>query len=166
MSFFKKLKKDIGIEEPSSAKATESKEKPEKKENGKEKPKKIPVSAPKKKASDWLKTEGQLAVDVFQTNSEFCVRAPIAGVKPEDIDISIENEMLVIKGERKEMEEEVGKNYFYQECYWGSFSRQIILPEDVDTSRIKASLSKGILTVRIPRVKRIKKKKVAVQAEE
>ena len=164
MSFFKKLKKDIGIEEEEKSKVKLKKE--VLKEKVEEKPKKIPVSAPKKKASDWLKTEGQLAVDVFQTNSEFCVRAPIAGVKPENIDVSVENEMLVIKGERKEVEEEVGKNYFYQECYWGSFSRQIILPEDVDTSRIKASLSKGILTVRIPRVKRIKKKKVAVQTEE
>lgn len=165
MSFFKKLKKDIGIEEE-EMKQTKKEIPKQKVERKKEQPKKIPVAAPQKKASDWLKAEGQLAVDVFQTNSEFCVRAPIAGVKPEDIEVAVENEMLVIKGERKEKEEEVGKNYFYQECYWGSFSRQIILPEDVDTSRIKASLSKGILTVKIPRVRKVKKKKITIKTEE
>ncbi|MBZ9572990.1 Hsp20/alpha crystallin family protein [Patescibacteria group bacterium] len=167
MSFFEKLKKDIGIAEEEKEKVKPpKKEKVKKKELGKEeKPKKIPVSAPKK-ASDWLKTEGQLAVDIYQTDSEFCIQAPIAGVESEDIDISIENEMLVIKGERKEPEKDKEKNYFYQECYWGIFSRQIILPEDVDTSRIKASLGKGILTIKIPRVRRVKKKKITIQTAE
>ncbi|MCD6500476.1 Hsp20/alpha crystallin family protein [bacterium] len=159
MSFFQKLKKDIGIEEEPSIslaekKAEKNKKKPKKKEN-KEKP--------KKEAKDWLKVEGQLAVDVYQSENEFCIQAPIAGVEAEDIDISIENEMLIIKGERKEPEKEREKNYFYQECYWGPFSRQIILPEDVDTQRIKAYLRKGILTIKIPRVRKIKKKKITIQ---
>ena len=129
--------------------------------------KKVPVSAKKKKsASDWVKSEGQLAVDVYQTDTEFCVQAPIAGVTPEDIEVAVENEMLIIKGERKEPEKDEEKNYFYQECYWGPFQRQIILPEDVDVQRIKATLRKGILNVKIPRVRRIKKKKITIQAEE
>jgi HSP20 family protein len=183
MSFFQKLKKNIGLEEeikeekpvkeiqkkrgrPKKEEVVKEKEVSEEKEIPKEeKIEKISIS-PKKSASDWLKVEGQLAVDVYQTETEFCVQAPIAGVEPEDIDISIENEMLIIKGERKEPEQNKEKNYFYQECYWGPFARQIILPEDVDIQRVKASLRKGILTIKIPRVRRIKKKKIVIQAEE
>ena len=177
MSFFQKLKKDIGIEEeeikeeisrkkiPKKKRKVKEKETSKKEEIPEEKVEKVSTSS-KKPASDWLKAEGQLAVDVYQTETEFCVQAPIAGVEPEDIDISIENEMLIIKGERREPEQNKEKNYFYQECYWGPFSRQIILPEDVDIQRVKATLKKGILTIKIPRVRRVKKKKIVIQAEE
>ena len=176
MSFFQKLKKDIGIEEeikeekprkkiPKKKREMKKKEISMKEETSEEKVGKVSIS-PKKSASDWLKAEGQLAVDVYQTETEFCVQAPIAGVEPEDIDISIENEMLIIKGERREPEQNKEKNYFYQECYWGPFSRQIILPEDVDIQRVKATLKKGILTIKIPRVRRVKKKKIVIQTEE
>ncbi len=180
MSFFQKLKKDIGLEEeikperrisrrkgrPKKEEAIKEEEISEEKEARKEeKIKKISIS-PKKSASDWLKAEGQLAVDVYQTENEFCVQAPIAGVEPGDIEVSLENEMLIIKGERREPEKEKEKNYFYQECYWGPFSRQIILPEDIDTQRIKATLTKGILTIKIPRVRKIKKKKITIQTGE
>jgi len=176
MSFFEKLKRDIGITEEEKEKikppkqslqdATGEAKKEIPKEKQGKKPKKIPVSLPKKEAAGWLKAEGQLAVDVYQTSSEFCVQAPIAGVKLEDLEVSVENEMLLIKGERKEPVGDSEKNYFYQECYWGPFSRQIILPDDVDISRVKASLNKGILVVKIPRVRRVKKKKVTIQATE
>ena len=176
MSFFQKLKKDIGIEEeikeekprkkiPKKKREMKKKETSIKEEISEEKVEKVSIS-PKKSASDWLKAEGQLAVDVYQTETEFCVQAPIAGVEPEDIDISIENEMLIIKGERREPEQNKEKNYFYQECYWGPFSRQIILPEDVDIQRVKATLKKGILTIKIPRVRRVKKKKIVIQTVE
>ncbi|RLC40377.1 MAG: Hsp20/alpha crystallin family protein [Candidatus Nealsonbacteria bacterium] len=176
MSFFQKLKKDIGIEEeikeekprkkiPKKKREIKKKETSIKEEISEEKVEKVSIS-PKKSASDWLKAEGQLAVDVYQTETEFCVQAPIAGVEPEDIDISIENEMLIIKGERREPEQNKEKNYFYQECYWGPFSRQIILPEDVDIQRVKATLKKGILTIKIPRVRRVKKKKIVIQTVE
>lgn len=176
MSFFEKLKRDIGITEGESQKVKPPKQSSRdatgqaKKEIPKEKQgkklKKIPVSLPKKESAGWLKAEGQLAVDVYQTSSEFCVQAPIAGVELEDLEVSVENEMLLIKGERKEPGGDSEKNYFYQECYWGPFSRQIILPDDVDVSRVKASLNKGILVVKIPRVRRVKKKNVTIQATE
>ncbi len=137
----------------------ERKKKEKKKKNNQKK------ESPKKEAQDWIKSEGQLAVDVYHTPKEFCIQAPIAGVNPDDLDISIENEMVVIKGTRNEPNQEEEKNYFYQECYWGPFSRQIILPEDVDIQRIKASLKKGVLMIKIPRVKKIKKKKINVIAE-
>ncbi len=182
MSFFKKLKKDVEQEEetgknvenieqkileknvPKKAKEKASKKSSSSKLKTVEKGK-ISLSASKKSSSDWLKAPGQLAVDVYQSDSDFCIQAPIGGIDPEDIDISVENEMLVLKGERKEPEAEKEKSYFYQECYWGPFSRQIILPEDIDLERTKAFLRKGILTIKIPKVKKVKKKTIAVEEE-
>lgn len=168
MSFFRKLKKDIGLEENSQGGAESTEKEPEKKESfsvevKEQKPEK---EKPKKISSDWLSSEGQLAVDVYQTPSDFCVQAPIAGVGVEEIEVFVENDTLVIKGERKKPEPNKEKNYFYQECYWGPFSRRIILPEDIDTQKIKAILQKGILTIKIPRAKKIKKRKITVVSEE
>ena len=120
----------------------------------------------KKGEQDWLQADGQLVVDVYETASEFCIQAPIAGVNPEDIEVSVEGGMLNIGGERKYSEETKEKNYFYRECYWGAFSRQILLPEDADASRIKASLKKGILLIKIPKVTKPTKKKVNVSFDE
>lgn len=120
-------------------------------------------SPEKKIKSGFFENAGQLMVDVFQTDKEFIVKAPIAGIDPSDIEVFIDNEMLVIKGHREESEQEQGKNYFYQECFWGAFERKVILPEDIDSNKMKAALEKGILTVRAPRVKQIKKKKLEVE---
>lgn len=106
----------------------------------------------------WLKSEGQLVVDVYETGGDIVIRTAIAGIKTEDLDISIENDTVIIKGERKEMDEESGKNYFYQECYWGSFSREIILPAEVNAGRAEATMKNGILTIRIPKIEREMKK--------
>src|SRR3989344_2152495 len=78
---------------------------------------------------DWLddNTEGQLSVDVYATGDEIIIKSTIAGVKPEDVDVSINNDMLTIRGQRQKEEEDEGKDYYYQECYWGSFSRSLIL---------------------------------------
>ena len=156
MSFLKKLKNDINIEESTEKKKTNVSAKQEDKQETK------PKQKSKKVDEHWLKPEGQLAVDVFNTDIEFCIHAVIAGVSSEELDISIENEMLIIKGVRKKPEINKEKNYFYQECYWGPFSRQIILPEDADPNKTKASLQKGILTIRIPRAIQIRKKKINV----
>lgn len=108
-------------------------------------------------SGDWMQAKGQLTVDVYQTESEFCIQAPVAGVEPEDISVAIENDMLIIKGARQEPEEQEERGYIYRECYWGAFSRQILLPEDVDAKGIKASLKKGILIVKIPKIRGDKK---------
>lgn len=138
------------------------KEKEDKKNKGQKEEAALPIV--EKSAFDWLKSKGQLAVDVFQTENEFCVQAPIAGIEQNDIDIAIENEMLIIRGERREPVIGKEKKYFYQECYWGPFSRQIILPEDVNHEKIKASLKSGILVIRIPKAEP-KKKKIIVEIE-
>jgi len=111
----------------------------------------------------WLKPEGQLTIDVYETNSSIVIQTAIAGVKPEDFDISVENDMLEIRGIRKNPEEAKSKkNYFFQECYWGPFSRKIILPKEVDNSRAQASIKEGVLTIKMPKLERERKRKISL----
>ena len=110
----------------------------------------------------WLEPVGQLAVDVYQTENELVIQSAIAGVKSEDLDISLEGDVITIAGERKRPVEEKG-DYFSQECYWGKFSRQIISPVEVDPNRIEAFLKDGILTIRAPKLLKEKKRKIEVK---
>ena len=137
-----------------------------KEEDKKSKKKTVKKKEELKKKSELSSLDGQLVVDVYETKDNFYVRAPIAGVESDEIDVTVENGMLIIKGERKYEEEKKEKNYFYQECYWGSFSRQILLPDDVDSSKIKASLEKGVLTVKLPKSPKTKKKKVSIDVKD
>ncbi len=111
----------------------------------------------------WFEPEGQLTVDVYQTDKEIVIQSAIAGIEPEDLDITIENDLVIIRGNRERKFTEEKKNYFYQECYWGRFSREIILPAEVDSSRAKATMEKGVLTIRIPKIEREKKRKIVVR---
>lgn len=108
-------------------------------------------------------SEGQLTIDVYQTEDFVVIKSTIAGVKPEDLDVSINNDMITIKGERKNDEEITGENYYYQECYWGTFSRSVVLPVDVLPDKIEASLKNGILTIRLPKADTTKTKKIQVR---
>lgn len=107
--------------------------------------------------------EGQLTIDVYQTESDVVIKSTIAGVKPEDLDVSINNDMVTIKGERKNEEKVSNENYYYQECYWGSFSRSVVLPIEVIADKIEASLKNGILTIRLPKADTTKTKKIQVR---
>ncbi|MCX6722867.1 MAG: Hsp20/alpha crystallin family protein [Candidatus Staskawiczbacteria bacterium] len=95
--------------------------------------------------------DGELVVDVFETNADFVVLAAIAGIQIKDLDISLEKDMMVIKGNRCDPHTNSDKKYFYQECYWGPFSRKIVLPENIDIDKADAQIDKGILTVKIPK---------------
>lgn len=106
--------------------------------------------------------EGQLTVDVYQTDDEIVIKSTIAGVTADDIDVSITNEMVTIKGNRKHEEKVKESDYYYQELYWGSFSRSIILPEEIDADSAKASMKNGVLTLRLPKLSKNKTKKVRV----
>lgn len=108
-------------------------------------------------------SEGQLTIDVYQTENDIVIKSTIAGVKPEDLDVSINNDMITIRGERKNEEQVQEENYYYQECYWGSFSRSVILPVDVIAEKIEASMKNGILTVRLPKADANKTKKIQVR---
>lgn len=103
---------------------------------------------------DWLtetESEGQLAVDVYQTASDIVVKAPVAGVSENDIDITVTAEQVIIKGERKEEHEANEDHYHTKECFWGSFSRVIDLPAEGEPEKSHATFKNGILTVRIPK---------------
>ncbi len=108
-------------------------------------------------------SEGQLTIDVYQTENDVVIKSTIAGVKPEDLDVSINNDMLTIRGERKNEEQVPEENYYYQECYWGTFSRSVILPVDVIAEKIEASMKNGILTVRMPKADINRTKKIQVR---
>ena len=115
---------------------------------------------------DWIADEyeeGQLSIDVYQTPKDIIIKSTIAGVKPSDIDISINNDMLTIRGKRALKEEIREDNYLYRECYWGSFSRSIILPVEVKSDKIEASLENGVLTVALPKAKTSKQVSIKVK---
>lgn len=108
--------------------------------------------------------EGQLTVDVFQDDQNIVIQSTIAGVAPEDLDVSITNDMVTIRGERRQMFEADPEDYFYQECYWGTFSRSIILPVEIDADRAEAKIKNGILTIRIPKANAAVTRKLKVKA--
>jgi len=102
--------------------------------------------------SEWLslensETEGQLAIDVYQTEKKIIIKSTMAGVSPENLKISLHHDLLTIKGTRSAGAEINESNYLYRECYWGSFSRSIILPAEVDQKHVDANLENGILTI-------------------
>ena len=118
------------------------------------------------KKEEWIKEEeGQLSIDVYQTPSEIVIKSTIAGVKPENIDVAINDDMVTIKGERKKDVVIKEEDYFYQECYWGRFSRSVILPQEVEVDKVKAEIKDGVLTVRLPKSEKTKSKKVQVEAK-
>ena len=110
-------------------------------------------SAPSPSRNDaWLSTpeEGQLSVDVFRDGKDLVIRSTLAGVTPEQLDIAIHDDLLTIRGERKAEQEINDEDWFYRECYWGTFSRSIILPMDVYAEQTQASVKNGLLEIRIP----------------
>jgi HSP20 family molecular chaperone IbpA len=115
----------------------------------------------------WLKgegEEGELAVDVFQTPVEIVIKAMISGVRPEDLNISITREMVTIKGKREETETVAGTDYFHQELYWGSFSKTILLPSEVEPEEAEAVERHGLLTIRLPKVDRSRIQRLKVRS--
>lgn len=109
--------------------------------------------------------EGQLTVDVYQTPNDIVVESAIAGVKPEDIDITVTPDSIMIKGSRRREKTLEDKDYLYQECYWGRFARSIILPQEVDPENADVVFKNGILTVRLPKANKRKSRKLRVQVE-
>ena len=123
-----------------------------------------PAAKSREGNEEWLNDfEGQLNIDMYQTKDNVIIKSTIAGVRPEDIDITVANDMVTIKGARRKEETVAQDDYFYQECYWGNFSRSVIIPVDIDSESIEADLKDGILTVIIPKAAKAKTKKVKVK---
>lgn len=105
---------------------------------------------------------GQLAVDVFETKEKLFVKGRVAGVNKSDLDVSISDNTLTIKGTLSSGADEEVENYFLQECYWGEFSRSIVLPVPVKEEEIEAQLKDGVLTISFSKVKQDTVKKIQV----
>ena len=109
--------------------------------------------------------EGQLAVDVFQGDNEVIIQSIVAGVKPDDLDISINKDSVTIRGKRESNRLVEKENAVCQELYWGGFSRTISLSDEIDSENAEASTKNGILTIRLPLARKIQTKKIRVQEE-
>jgi HSP20 family protein len=116
-------------------------------------------------ASDWDDEEpvpGQLAVDVYETKDKLVVKARTAGVNKNELDVSISDNTLSIRGTLSAGNEDDVENYFVQECYWGEFSRSIALPVPVKEEEIEALLKDGVLTISFAKVKQDTVKKIQI----
>lgn len=117
-----------------------------------------------KKSKPSKEEEGQLTVDVYQTDEDIVIKSTIAGVTVDDIDIAITNDMVTIRGKRQADDSIDESDYYYQELYWGPFSRSIILPEDIDVEKANASMKNGVLTLRLPKLAKSRMKKVKISS--
>ena len=109
--------------------------------------------------------EGQLALDVYQTPTEIVILAPIAGVKMNDISVTVTEDVLTIKGKRYLEFNIPDEDYLTQECFWGDFSRSIVLPSSADTSKINAGMKDAVLKISIPRTERTKTRLIRIKTE-
>lgn len=120
------------------------------------------ASFSKKKKPEKSGSAGILTADVYQTSEDIIIKSTVAGVTSEDLDISVTNEMVTIKGSRKPDEKVSANDYYHQELYWGPFSRSILLPEDIDADNAKATLKNGVLTLKLPKLAKVRTKKLRV----
>ena len=102
--------------------------------------------------------EGQLTVDIWDDGENLVIQSVVGGVKPEDVDISLQEDTLTIRGTRRRVHEVDEANFYYRELFWGTFSRSIILPEEVDFGKADATVKNGLLTIRLPKKDRSEKK--------
>lgn len=107
--------------------------------------------------------EGQLALDVYQTKNKIVILAPIAGVKLDDMSVTVADDVLTIKGKRNLETTVLEEDYLTQECFWGDFSRSIVLPASVDTGKISAKFKDGVLTIEIPKIEKVKQKVIRIK---
>ncbi len=120
------------------------------------------ASAPKA-APEPARSEGHLPVDMYQTPTDIIIRSFVAGVRADELNVSISRDMVVIEGSREERSDITGSDYFSQELFWGSFSRSITLPQEVDVENCTASAKDGLLTITLPKLDRARQTKLKVR---
>lgn len=108
--------------------------------------------------------EGQLSVDMYQTHNSIVIKAFTAGVKQNDLDISITREMVTIRGVRSDRSPANEEDYFHRELYWGTFSRTIMLPFEVDIEQADATEHNGLLIMTLPKIDKDKQAILKVRA--
>ena len=129
---------------------------------------KVEVQSDKKVTTNtWMEEENdeaELAVDVYQTPTDIVIQTMVAGVRNDDLDITIGRDMVTIKGKREEEQSIDEENYFTKELYWGKFSRTILLPQEVEPEQVEAVEKHGLLTVKIRKVDKEKKNSIKVKS--
>ncbi len=108
--------------------------------------------------------EGELAVDVYQTPTHIIIKAMLAGVRPEDLDVSITRDMVTVRGKREQHTEGTTGDFFFQELYWGSFSRTVMLPQEVEIEEAEAVEKHGLLIIRLPKLDKGRQAKLKVRS--
>lgn len=121
--------------------------------------------ARRKSGEDWMEEAeaAQLTIDMYQTPDDIIINTIVAGVAPDELDISITREMVTITGRREHMEDVLDDDYFHRELYWGAFSRTILLPEEIDVELAEATEKHGVLTLRLPKIDKKKQTKLSVK---
>ena len=107
--------------------------------------------------------EGQLTVDVYQTNTEIIVQTMVAGVRPEDLQITITRDQITVRGKREENKTITAEQFFIKELYWGSFSRTVLLPQEVEPDMAEAIEKHGLLIIKIPKIDKSKQTTLKVK---
>ncbi|MEK7642140.1 MAG: Hsp20/alpha crystallin family protein [Patescibacteria group bacterium] len=126
-----------------------------------------PVKKSSDESSSWVDEESdkdaELTVDVYQTADMIVVKAMIAGVRPEDLDVSITRDLVTIRGTREEERTANDDDFFVRELYWGSFSRAIQLPEEIDVDEAEAVEKHGLLILKLPKLDKKRQSKLKVK---
>jgi HSP20 family protein len=116
--------------------------------------------------NNWIEEEGvgQLTVDVYQTSKDIVIKTMVAGVRRDDLDISVTRDMVTIRGKREEDKGIDETDYFHKELYWGSFERTILLPHEIEVEGVEASENQGLLTIRLPKIDKDRSARVKVKS--
>ncbi len=109
------------------------------------------------------KTDAELAIEMFEDGNNIVIKAMVAGVDPDDLDINVERSIVIISGTRHNSHTEASDNYYHQELYWGSFSRTISLPAEVEPQEAKAEEHHGLLTITIPKIDKKRTAKINIK---
>ena len=115
---------------------------------------------------NWIEeetVEGQLSIDMHETPKEIIIHTIVAGVKPEDLDISINREMIIINGSRTQQKKHATDDYFHEELYWGKFTRTILLPQEIQVEDAEATTHNGLLTITLPKIDKNRTHKLKVK---
>jgi HSP20 family molecular chaperone IbpA len=150
-SFFERLTGSVRIDDESMEVEEEKKE---------------PKKSGSNHSSSWSEEEekdGELTVDVYQTPEMIIIKTMIAGVRPEDLDISITRDMVTIRGRREEEKTVRDEDYFARELYWGTFSRTITLPSEIDVDEAEAVEKHGLLILKLPKLDKKRQSKLKVK---
>ena len=121
---------------------------------------------PETREENWINNapeEGELNIDVYQNPNEIIIKTMVAGVKPEDLDVSISRDMVTIKGKRENERTIADDDYFHKELYWGSFSRAIVLPQEIDVDASEAIEKHGLLILKLPKLDKNRQTRLKVR---